>query len=578
MLKGFTKWLPFFAVFLVYCLVFPSSVRAIENRGGFVIDGFRADIKLQENGDFFVEENIEVDFSEKRHGIFRNIPIKYQDDRNFSHNLRISQFGVVDENGQKIKFDLYKEGSDLVAKIGDSVLEIDGKQVYKISYKVERGIRFFDDHAELYWNPIGTQWPTKIKTAKVLVELPKSYIFQNEDIICFEGYFGFSSRQCKAVVLGTEKIEFNASEELDPNEGLTIAVKFPLGYFQKPTFSKSMLWFLVDNGGFLLPVFVFGGMLVLWFCRGKELDLRKTTIPQYDAPDNLTPGEMNYLLKENYSQTAITADIINLAVKGFLRIREIGDEKKTKIFSTSDYELEKTKTWEGEHLTEHEKELLSGLFGENSAIGKKVVLSKLKSFYGAVPLIKNKLKDQIKEKGYFENNFLNYKSLYVLGGLALGFVLFFAGATFQRGDLSIGGLLSGIILIGFGLVMSKKTSKGAEAYRYVQGFRLYVFTAERYRVRFQEDNKIFEKVLPFAMVFGLAEKWGKVFEDIYNQSPDWYSGSASTHFSAVSFSNSLEHSFGVATGSASTPPSSSSSGFSGGSSGGGGGGGGGGSW
>ncbi len=95
----------------------------------------------------------------------------------------------------------------------------------------------------------------------------------------------------------------------------------------------------------------------------------------------------------------------------------------------------------------------------------------------------------------------------------------------------------------------------------------------------------FEKLLPYAVAFGVEGVWAKRFEGIAGKPPEWYEGNYSErHFNSVIFAHSLSRSLGrVST--AAQPPSSTrsssgfSSGFSGGSSGGGfGGGGGGGSW
>ena len=92
---------------------------------------------------------------------------------------------------------------------------------------------------------------------------------------------------------------------------------------------------------------------------------------------------------------------------------------------------------------------------------------------------------------------------------------------------------------------------------------------------------MFEKLLPYAVAFGVEKIWANRFKDIQLRQPEWYSGyGSSSRFNSVYFTNSLNSSFSSVR-SAATPVSSStghSSGFSGGSSGGGGGGGGGGSW
>ena len=134
--------------------------------------------------------------------------------------------------------------------------------------------------------------------------------------------------------------------------------------------------------------------------------------------------------------------------------------------------------------------------------------------------------------------------------------------------------------------------KGFEAKNYLEGLKLYISVAESERLMFSQSLqnserfqtefggsrvKLYEKLLPWAALFGLEKSWAKVLELQFQDEgylPDWYVGS--TTFNAMVFSNSL-NSFNSAMNSYSAP-SSSSSGGGGGFSGGGAGGGGGGGW
>jgi uncharacterized membrane protein len=113
----------------------------------------------------------------------------------------------------------------------------------------------------------------------------------------------------------------------------------------------------------------------------------------------------------------------------------------------------------------------------------------------------------------------------------------------------------------------------------VKGFRTVIATAETHMARWAEQENAFTRYLPYAIVFGLTDKWAKAFEGLAKE-PDtsWYV--SGRPFAFHEFTDSIEG-FSVTTAGtiASTPSGSGSSGFGGGgSSGGGGGGGGGGSW
>jgi uncharacterized membrane protein len=142
-------------------------------------------------------------------------------------------------------------------------------------------------------------------------------------------------------------------------------------------------------------------------------------------------------------------------------------------------------------------------------------------------------------------------------------------------------LLLGAALLVIGARWTpRRTAKGTAMLRRVQGFRVVIDTSEKELSRFAEVNMIFSRFLPYAIVFGLTEKWARAFEQLGIQ-PDtsgWY---VSSHpFTYAGFGHAIDG-FTVSTAGsiASQPASSGSSGFGGGGfSGGGGGGGGGGSW
>ncbi len=623
--------------------VFAGNVGAVDNRGAFVIKNFDVGIFVKKNAIIKIEESIDVNFSQKRHGIFRKIPVKYTDDNGFKYKMRMRNVSVSDGNGHNIEFTKYNEGNNIVLKIGDPNAEVIGDVKYKIQYEIQRGMRFFDDHNELYWNPIGTDWPTTIKNASSKVTFEESLIIPKESVVCFTGGFGSKESNCRISVLSDREVKFETTKILKEFEGLTVAVNIPKEMVNEPSRWEYFLFFLTDNWAFIIPIFVLGGMFYLWNLKGKEIDLRSVIIAQYGPPDKLTPGEMGFLLKEKYSNEFVSADIVNLAVKGFIEIREIERKsfglevfktvnkvagrgfmvlkiiflisvvalvvssvskenfsfdfvasgiiflivistilffngKKLKqgisIVGSPDYELENKKNWrDDKNLTAHEKALMEGLFGEY--LSGKVKLSSKKEFYKDVKKAAKKVGEQIDAKGYFEKSKYNEKALYITAGIIFGFGMFFLGSFYQRVDFFISAILVAIILIGFGVLMSKKTLKGAEAYWHVIGYQYYIDVAETQRAKFNERENIFEKTLPYAMIFGNADKWAKAFEGITKESPNWYHSNNGVVFSPALFTTSLNQSFTTATNSVSASPSSSSSG---GSSGGGGGGGGGGSW
>ena len=149
----------------------------------------------------------------------------------------------------------------------------------------------------------------------------------------------------------------------------------------------------------------------------------------------------------------------------------------------------------------------------------------------------------------------------------------------------VGGIIAGAALIGFGLLMPRRSHAGTEVYEKIQGLKLYMDTAEKDRLKmmqsvdrpYAEPSKtvgLYEELLPFAIALGVEKSWTKQFEGVLREAPDWYAGTHYPAFNAAVFASSI----GAVNSNFSKSYASSSSSGGGGFSGGGGGGGGGGGW
>jgi len=273
----------------------------------------------------------------------------------------------------------------------------------------------------------------------------------------------------------------------------------------------------------------------------------------------------------------VTATIIDLAGRGFLLIQEIPDEG---LFSKTDWTLIKLEKGESELLA-YERQLLEALFRD----GNEVTVSELKTaFADRLHKVEASLYADAMRQKWFRARPDKVRSRWAIRGvllLVLGVVLTVALALWTHlGVVGIPVIAAGFALAVMATRMPARTAKGTAMLRRIRGFRRVIATAEQHMARWAEEENVFTRYLPYAIVFGLTKKWAKAFEDL-GLAPDtasWYVG---THpFTALAFADSIDG-FAVTTGGtlASTPSSSGSSGFGGGGfSGGGGGGGGGGSW
>jgi len=551
------------------CLL-PLRIHAEEIRD------FHTEILINRNSSISVQEDIEYDFGyELRHGIFREIPYKYEVGiRNYS--LRIDVRRVADFKDNPYKYGVRREGGYVVVKIGDPDKEITGVHGYKIEYFVDGAVIFFEDHDELYWNVTGNEWKIPIKKASAKVYFEED-IPEGVKATCYTGYFRSKSQDCRFTITPSG-VEFFASESFNPGEGLTIVLGLPKGILKEPSSLKKAFWFVSDNWFFSLPFLTLFFISYFWYTRGRDPEGKGVVAVQYEPPKDLTPAEAGTLLDERADIVDITSTVIDLAVRGYIKIQEV-ESTKLFFFSDRDYKLKKIKEPAGNGLKAHEREIITGIFGSK----EEVMISDLKNkFYTRLHSIKESLYRELVSGGYFSSNPEKIRNVFKWLGIAIIAVSFF---FLPHWGMKLSFVMSGILILAFSRFMPKKTKKGSLAKESVLGFREFIERAEKDRLErlAKDDPTLFDRVLPYALVFGLGDRWAEAFQDMYTKPPSWYhSPRYGNSFSPRIFVDDLGRSLSVMNSTLASTPSRSGgaggSGFSGGSSGGGFGGGGGGSW
>jgi uncharacterized protein (TIGR04222 family) len=381
-----------------------------------------------------------------------------------------------------------------------------------------------------------------------------------------------------------------ATRPFRPGEQITVVVGFPKGVVAEPVKKLEDRPRDIDAWWDLTPMSVGGSLIVLlaglgvigrrWLTFGRDPRGRETIVPEYEPPERMRPAEVGVLVDESADTKDLTATIVDLAVRGYLRIEEIPAQG---MFGRRDWRLQRVRDAD-DALAPYERRLFDGLF----ALGGQVDLSSLKgTFQATLAGAESDLYGAAVKRGWFPSDpssvrtkwFGTAVALIVLGAVAVILLGIFYGAAL----VGVAAILIGIIAGLSSRAMPARTAQGHELLRRILGFRMYMDTAETQRQRFAERENIFATYLPYAIVFGLVTKWARAFSglDAQQAMAGWYAGSSLTNIAVFSsdlavFSSSL--SSVISTSPASTGGSSGSSGFSGGSAGGGGGGGGGGSW
>ncbi|KXH85646.1 DUF2207 domain-containing protein [Chryseobacterium kwangjuense] len=635
-----TKWLQLFLLQFFFVAFAQTNVERTDQMsiaGPEKILSFHSDIDVDKKSGITVTENIKVYSlgNNIKRGIFRALPLS----RNLNNKNQKVRYTIISVKKNGEREDYHEETGDGYLKIyaGNKDVILDpGTYDYEIKYKTENQIGFFDRYDEFYWNVNGTYWDFDADTVSAKVNLPAgAEIIQNS---CYTGAYGSNSQNCTVNVLSDHSIEWGASG-LRANEGLTIAVGFKKGLMVPPPPPG----FLEKYGILIAGCIFFLGLILYLYSTWMKYGIdpqTPTVYPQFNVPENFSPASLGYISSETFKNKYLTAAIVNLAIKGYVRIIEGESDGVLGFFSSKTFTLKKLKEAD-EALPKEEINLMNSLFSEtkdsvefdgkyNSKIEKAVRNFKETLSFQHDDFLnegnntkKLMLPLLLISLVYAVGLWISYQILpefeRVFAGAALYVVLFliFIFVSFLFRNLGVKFLIpvSVVIILAVGGIVS---SLGAGAdyfnfnvcymfialafcvmmfYQYlikqpskeklrkkslIDGFKMYMGAAENEQLKFhnppQLTPQVFETLLPFAMVMGVDQIWGQRFDDLLKKTAAEYQNRwyYGGTLNHYAFASTLNSSLTQSIQSASTQPSSSSSGSSGGGFSGGGGGGGGG--
>lgn len=565
-----------------------STLVAQSDRGAYAIRGFDTELVVESDSNMVVEERIEVEFSEPRHGIFRSIPTRYSDPRGYAYSLDLRLLGVTDESGRRQGAEVSHQGRYTTIRIGDPDRTVEGRVVYLIRYRVRDALARFAQYDEIYWNATGNEWNSAIDRSSATVRLPVPVEPGDLTTAGYTGAFGRTDRDVAVTYPEPGVVRFVTTRRLEPLEGLTVAVGFPQGIVTFPTAAVRAGRMAADNWVALLP---FGWLIFLvrrYRAHGRDPEPDAPVVVAYEPPPGLTPGEVGTLIDERVDAADITSTVVDLAVRRHLSIETTSE---TRLLGLLEHE-ETTFTLESGGqgtLGTHEAAVISALFGGQASVRASDLKNK---FYAHIPGIKRALYDRLVAGGYFDGAPDRTRTRWVVVGILAGAATgILAGAWMGWRGVAppasiLVPILSGVVTWGlflaFARAMPRRTTKGARARQWAIGFQEFARRVEGDRLERDtaDPRRAFEVLLPYAMALGVATEWARRFEGIYQQrGPEWYAGPhGSGAFSTRSFERSLSGAMSDTSRSMTASPRSSSGSGGGGSSGGGGGGGGGGSW
>lgn len=550
-----------------------------ENQNNYEhILSFHSDIDISKDAEVTITEKIKVyaDGNEIRRGIMRSLPL-WRNINGKKIRIRYDIISVL-RDGEKDGYHTENGSSDMIIYFGkkDVLLE-PGVYQYELKYQTKDQISFFETYDEFFWNVNGNLGIFKVDEVSARVTLP-----DNAEILqqsCYTGTYGTNESNCVSKQVNSHAISWSANN-LAENEGLSVAVGFKKGIFTPPP-PPTML----EKYGVLIALFLSALGLCFYFYNSWQkygIDPQKpVAYPQFNSPQDLSPAAIGYLEKEYYAGEMITAAIINLAIKGFIKIIE-DDKRILGIFGGKEYTLEKLKEPD-QTLPKEEINLMNKFFsGKSNTIAFDGKYNSKIEY--AVSDFTASLKfqyDEFLKKGnntskiilpllsiiilyglglYLSYN-LTFSEVHLAAGLIVGGISLFVGivfaVSFERyklmriffGFVAVGmvvvmgtiitadtsrseniGFYASYAFLTFGFIgmvlfqylIKQPTPEKLETKSLIEGYKMYLGTAEEKTLQFhnppQMTPEVFEKMLPFAMVLGVDKIWGEKFQNMLKNS------------------------------------------------------------
>ena len=335
---------------------------------------------------------------------------------------------------------------------------------------------------------------------------------------------------------------------------------------------------------FAIPIFVAIWMFWLCWTRGRDPEQGSISV-QYDPPDHLTPGECAALVENKIAMNTITATIVDLSVKGYLAIKQGADSSQAAVASGGKsfvfHLLKEQSDWNT--LKPHEQAVLTGMFSrmnpleiltesmsklqnaapdspaapaygrvrdriataeaiiaENPGMREvtdrqfgprnEVALLELHNqFYMHLPRIRDAVFDSIVASGCYDKRPDRVRLAYGAAGVAIGLVLGAAGVVLAAATKTppwawmLAGVLTGLIILVAGRMMTPRTDAGTQTLAKVMGFRDFIGRVDKDQIeRVEKSPDLFEKYLPYAMALRVETKWSQAFGNLSMPAPRWY--------------------------------------------------------
>ncbi len=558
-------------LFTFFLLLLQINTYAQQER----IINYDVKIEVQEDRSAIITEFIEVYVGGHilKRGIVRNL-LRKRDlhDRRVRMHYEIIE---VVKDGEPEPFHKKTNDRDIVLYIGRQDVILDhGVYTYRIKYRATDQIAFYDDYDEIYWNAIGHENVLSADQASVSVYLPPG-----AGMIQESAYTGRMGATGKDYIVNEELggIIYKTTRPLRPREGMTVAVGFQKGYVTPPSFINRYGTLMIVVLGFLIliPYYV-----ITWIRYGQDPPT-PAAVPDWHTPDELSSASINYIQKGRYDNKSFTSSIIDLAIKGYLKIEEQNESgflsKKRSFDLVSMRDIGDKST-----LPTEEKVIYDTLFSSKDRISVAGKYDKTieKTYTNHKANLQAQHDDFINEGN---NTKLLWLPILVTIAMVILSAFILSRSAYADGiNLKVLLIFAVTGLIGFLLyiyLIRQPTVKKLDLRSRIEGYKMYMEMAEKERLNVLNPPDLtpsyFESMLPYAFALGVEHKWSNLFKGILEHAqyrPEWHNSPDHVHFS-----NHFGRDFSKTISQAATPPppkggsgGSGGGGFSGGGGGGGG--------
>ncbi len=549
-MKKSTRFIGLASVLLaVFGVVAPVNAASVND---FYFSDFTGDYYLYSDDEgvshLKVTESVTAEFPDynQNKGICRQIPFTNQNGKNLVlPNLTRENLTLTRNGNPEPIYSIEREGDYYNVCTGTEEYVL-GSQTYVFQYEFENVITEFTENdrifQELYWDTNGNGSVQKFDKVTAKLRFEDKSVWTG-DSWCYVGKYGENGQERCTITKTDDGVTFQA-ENLAMKENLTFDVELKEGSFvlPLPKDNYGYVWMTVGLGVICLLVILLSVRKYMK-TRGKANYYKGIFVkPEYQPSKDYSISEMAELYIGDKRDMKV-AMLLDMIVKHQIQLKKDEDGKKWSII------IEKF-----DEIPEESIDLLSILNGgTRPANGDTIKIEKHRASNRLVTLkssMQSKILGDLKKDGLVENNytfghstskgignvlalvFVFVPTILMVGLFIFPFLSDFFGMSITVGQNMIFEdeflptvicLVTVTVIIWAALSTSteryaKHTEKGLEASRYMDGLKLYIKMAEAERMEMLQSVKgadtspkgivkLYEKLLPYAAVFGLEKSW-----------------------------------------------------------------------